>query len=214
MQNLIIMILKIGSGTLFILLIIISPVAAHVHLLNPNGGETYNPGEIIQIEWQEVIRHETLNWDILFSSDGGISWDTVKSNIPLSSMNYSWELPGISTQTGRIKIVQDNVYEDYEDISDDFNISSVTGAFKPEKYEELKIYPNPITEYSLIEFDNPGKDPYNFTLYNSHGQLVRTLLNIRTNRIPLDPKNLPDGIYFFQLSSITELYLSGKFIIK
>ena len=96
------MILKIGSVTLFIILIIISPVAAHVHLLNPNGGETYSAGEIIQIEWQEVIKHETLNWDILFSSDGGISWDTVKSNIPLSSMNYSWELPGISTQTGRI----------------------------------------------------------------------------------------------------------------
>ena len=116
------MILKIGSVTLFILLIIISPVAAHVHLLNPNGGETYNPGEIIPIDWQEVIKHETLNW----ASDGGISWDTVKSNIPLSSMNYSWELPGISTQTGRIKIVQDNVNEDYEDISEDFNVLKPT----------------------------------------------------------------------------------------
>ena len=64
---------------------------AHVDLLNLNGGEACNPGQIIQIEWQEVLRHEFLNWEILFSNDGDISWDTVKSNIPLNTMNYSWE---------------------------------------------------------------------------------------------------------------------------
>lgn len=200
--------------TLLLKFIIISPIIAHVNLLNPNGGETYDPGQIIQIEWQEVLQHDGLNWDILFSDDGGMSWDTVKSNIPLATMNYSWELPDISTQTGRIKIIQDNVDADYEDESEDFIISSVTGINQPNEYKEVKIYPNPITDYSLIEFDNPGNISYTLLLYNSQGQLLWTLKDIKTNRIPLEIKDLSTGIYFFQLNSNTELYSVGNFIIQ
>jgi len=187
---------------------------AHVDLLNPNGGETYNPGQIIQIEWQEVLRHEPLNWDILFSSDGGVSWDTVKSNIPISTMNYSWELPNIVTLAGRIKIVQDNVDVDYEDISDDFVISSVTVLNQPNEVKKVKVYPNPITDFSLIEIENPGNSSHTITVYNSRGQPIRTLQDIKTNRIPLELGNLSKGIYFFQLNSNTELYMKGNFIIQ
>lgn len=202
------------SVTLFILLITISPIMAHVDLLNPNGGETYNPGQIIQIEWQEVLRHEPLNWDILFSSDGGVSWDTVKSNIPISTMNYSWELPNIVTLAGRIKIVQDNVDVDYEDISDDFVISSVTGLNQRNEVKKVKVYPNPITDFSLIEIENPGNNSHTITVYNSRGQPIRSLQDIKTNRIPLEPRNLSKGIYFFQLNSKTELYFKGNFIVQ
>ena len=187
---------------------------AHVDLLNPNGGETYNPGQIIQIEWQEVLKHEPLNWDILFSSDGGVSWDTVKSNIPISTMNYSWELPNIVTLAGRIKIVQDNADVDYEDISDDFVISSVTGLNQPNEVKKVKVYPNPITDFSLIEIENPGNNSYTITVYNSRGQPIRTLQDIKTNRIPLELGNLSKGIYFFQLNSKTELYFKGNFIVQ
>jgi len=210
----IIMLLLRSSITFLILLVIISPITAHVNLLSPNGGETYNPGQIIQIEWREVLRHETLNWDILFSSDGGVNWDTVKSNIPLATMSYAWELPDFGTSEGRIKIVQDNVDADYEDISDDFIISSVTGLNQPNEVKKVKVYPNPITDFSLIEFENPGNNSYTFTLYDIRGQQLRTLKDIKTNKILLDLKDLSKGIYFFQLNSNTEPYSKGNFIVQ
>ncbi len=208
------MFLRRSSIVFLFLLIIISPIAAHVDLLSPNGGETYNPGQIILIEWQEVIRHESLDWDILFSSDGGFSWDTVKSNIPITTMNYSWELPNIITLVARIKIVQDNVDADYVDISDDFVISSVTGFSQPGEVNNVKIYPNPITDFSLIEFENPGNNSYTFTLYNMKGQQLRILKDIKSNRILLELKDLSIGIYFFQLNSNSELYSRGNFIVQ
>lgn len=211
---LIIMFLQRISVTLFILLITISPLIAHVYLINPNGGETYDPGQIIQIEWQEVIKHDILNWDILFSPDGGVSWDTVKSNIPMATMNYSWEIPYISTSEGRIKIVQDNVYEDYEDVSGDFEISSVTGIKPQNENRKVNIYPNPVTEYSLIEFDNEENKTYAFTLYNINGQKIRKISDIRTNRIELEITDLSRGIYFFHLNSDTGSYFKGNFIVQ
>ena len=208
------MFLKRISVTLFIFLITISPLIAHVYLINPKGGETYDPGQIIQIEWQEVIKHDFLNWDILFSPDGGVSWDTVKSNIPLATMNYFWELPNISTSEGRIKIVQNNIDEDYEDVSGDFEISSVTGIKPQNENRKFNIYPNPVTKYSLIEFDNESNKTYAFTIYNIKGQKVRTIRDIRTNRIQLEIKDLTCGIYFFHLNSETGLYFKGNFIIQ
>jgi len=208
------MFLNRSSITFLFLLVIISPIAAHVDLLSPNGGETYNPGQIINIEWQEVLRHESLNWDILFSSDGGVNWDTVKSNIPLATMNYSWELPNITTLVGRIKIVQDNADADYEDISDDFVISSVTGFNQAHELNKVKIYPNPITDFSFIEFENPDNNSYTFTLYNMKGQQLRILKDIKTNRILLELKDLSKGIYFFQLNSDALSYSKGNFIVQ
>jgi hypothetical protein len=129
-------------------------------------------------------------------------------------MNYSWELPNITTLLGRIKIVQDNVEADYEDISDDFVISSVTGFNQPDELNKVKIYPNPIIDFSFIEFENPDNNSYTFTLYNIRGQQLRILKDIKTNRIILELKDLSKGIYFFQLNSNTVLYSNGNFIVQ
>lgn len=203
------------SSVIFILLLlIISPLKAHVDLQNPSGGEIFIPGQIVNIEWEEVLRHNSLNWDILFSKDGGVSWDTVKSNIPISTMNYAWELPYIVTQTGRIKVIQDNVEEDYEDVSEDFTISSVTGIDQQIEAERVKIYPNPISNLSYLEFDNPENYFHTLTLYNSRGQLVRIFKEIKTNRFQLDLKELSSGIYFYQLNSDKKLHSSGSLIVQ
>lgn len=203
------------SLVIFIILIpIISPIWAHVNLLNPKGGETFIPGQLVNIEWVEVLSHNSLNWDLLFSNDDCVTWDTITSNIPISTMNYTWELPNIATQTGRIKVVQDNVEEDYEDVSENFIISSVTDIDWEKEIIKAKIYPNPITEFSIIEFENPGNNSHSLTLYNSKGHIIRRIKEIKTNRIQLDLMDLSKGIYFFQLNSGTDLVSSESFIVQ
>jgi hypothetical protein len=89
----------------------------HVDMINPMGGETYHPGDEVKVEWEETQSHNTLNWDLLFSMDGGLSWDTVKADITLESHSYQWTVPETTTVQGQIRIVQDNVNDDYKGTS-------------------------------------------------------------------------------------------------
>lgn len=53
-------------------------LAAHVELNTPEGGETYYSGDMVTIIWTETVSHKTLDWDLLFSNDGGQTWISLK----------------------------------------------------------------------------------------------------------------------------------------
>ena len=110
----------------FIFLILLisnsSKVLAHVGLDYPVGGETFIQGQTITIAWHIVAFHQQLNWDLYFSEDGGDTWQPIQLNIPVDTQTYHWVVPAIETSLGRIRIYQDNVEQDYLDISADFSI--------------------------------------------------------------------------------------------
>ena len=43
---------------------------AHVGLDSPNGGETLTAGSTFQIEWNPTAPHDTINWDLWYSTQG------------------------------------------------------------------------------------------------------------------------------------------------
>jgi hypothetical protein len=204
------------NNTLLLLLVlfVMFESKAHVNLLNPKGGESFNPGDIVTIQWEEVLQHNTLNWDLLISIDGGITWDTLRSNIPVATLSYTWLVPKIPTMEGRIKVVQDNVDNDYEGISEDFTISFITSLGKEFESIEFNMYPNPITDHSTLEFDNPEHNPHTLTIYDEQGRLVMTIREITTNKVSITRKNLISGIYLFQLSSKTGIRGVGRLVLK
>lgn len=206
--------IKKHSLLLLLFITVIFESKGHVDLLNPQGGETFNQGDIITIQWREVLQHNTLNWDLLFSSDGGITWNSIGIDIDANSLSYNWIIPEIPTMEGRIKIVQDNVDNDYEDISEDFTISSITSLRKEIESIDFNMYPNPFTNYTTLEFDNPDHIPHILTFYDAQGRLVRTISDIKTNTVILARKNLMSGLYFFQLSSDAEIRVVGKLAIE
>ncbi len=83
----------------------ISDAASTVELLNltsPNGGEGWNAGATKNITWNAS---NISNIDILFSQDGGTTWDTLASNVNSASGSYSWNIPSsISTETAIVKL--------------------------------------------------------------------------------------------------------------
>ena len=202
------------KNIIFLLMLITFQSEAHVHLINPRGGENFTPGDQVIIEWEEVQRHESLNWDILFSKDEGITWDTVKSNIPVNIMSYYWIVPEMGTTKGQIKIVQDNVYEDYEAISENFTISSITGIDTPVETENTYVYPNPLINFGVIRFQNPDYEPITLTLFDRNGQIVKIYTDIRENQIFFERRNLNSGLYIFQLSRNSRIQSSGKLILE
>lgn len=95
---------------------------AHVALDYPQGGETFIVGETITIQWHIVAAHATLNWDLYFSVDSGETWDTLQLDIPTSQLSYAWEVPDSLTTHARIRVIQDNEAQNYQDESMDFTI--------------------------------------------------------------------------------------------
>ena len=187
---------------------------AHVDLINPSGGETYYSGETVNVEWQEVISHSTLNWDLLFSGDGGSTWDTLQVDIPLEIHSYQWVVPTTPTIQGQIKIVQDNVDTDYEGISQNFIISSISGIIEPLKSNIISVYPNPLTDFTTLEFENLTRESHTLTLYDTQGQLVRTISNITSDKLIIRRKNLTSGLYILQLRNDKEVRANGKLAIN
>ena len=101
------------------------PSKAHVGLDFPVGGEVFFAGNTINIQWTEIVPHNTENWDLLYSDDNGISWDTIFKDLPTATLNIDWQLPLEITGQGVIKVIQDNTGQDYEDMSSAFSIESL-----------------------------------------------------------------------------------------
>jgi len=100
------------------------PIYGHVTLITPKSGEVLKAGEETLIEWEETIPHETQNWDILFSTDGGQNWDTLQADIDKNAASYTWIIPNNITEKAKIQVVQDNPGMDYYGISGAFTIEN------------------------------------------------------------------------------------------
>ena len=129
-----------------------SSIKAHVALDYPVGGETFIVGQTITIEWHIVAPHEQLNWDLFYSMDGGDTWDTIQLDIPTSNLSYEWVIPNNLTSIAQIQIFQDNVGQNYLDVSMDFTIAPNTSPPSLDApANNLEIECNTSTQQAIIE---------------------------------------------------------------
>jgi hypothetical protein len=77
-------------------------------------------------------------------------------------------------------------------------VDRITGA--DEFYlRNLKIYPNPFSESTTIEFSNPKHSNYCLSLYNILGKKVLEIDNVTSDKIILKRGTLKSGIYLVEL---------------
>lgn len=119
---------KCFAATIVLVLMFSANLKAHVELDYPVGGETFVHNQTVTIQWHVAVPHPQLNWDLFYSVDGGVTWDTIQMNIPTDVLSYSWVVPAIETNQARIRIFQDNEDQDYLDISMDFSLVPSTMA--------------------------------------------------------------------------------------
>ncbi len=209
-----ILLLLFGMCTMF-------QAAAHVDLKKPIGTETFNSGDLVLVEWQILISHTLENWDLYFSEDGGNTWIELQMDIPSTGaetgtiVTYEWIVPELETSQARIKIVMDNEGVDYSDVSEDFTITAAASGISEQVIEDqIKIYPNPFTDFTTIVFENAENEDHILTIYDSRGRLVRTITKIKTDKVIVSGEDLLGGLYFFQLCNNREACLTGKLIIE
>lgn len=100
------------------------PVAAHVILESPNGGEIIESGSMFIIQWRVLIQHDTLNWDLLLSTESvSGTYVPIALDLPVgdgstgSIHTYEWTVPDINADQAWVRIIQDNSATDYQDSS-------------------------------------------------------------------------------------------------
>ena len=75
----------------------------------------------------------------------------------------------------------------------------------PKSFSLSQNYPNPFNPRTTIEFSLPKRAFVNLTIYNTLGQVVKTLVSSEmefgTHRIIWKANNIPSGIYFYRLTA-------------
>ncbi|TDI71706.1 MAG: T9SS type A sorting domain-containing protein [Bacteroidetes bacterium] len=191
--------------TIFLISILCSHSSfAHIKLLDPQGGESFVPGEVIIISWEEEQTHMAIDFDLYFSSDGGETWEEIAS-LNVDRLEYTWTVPDIETEQGKIRVIQDNEDMDYIDISPNFRISkteivtAIEDSRDPAPFEILSNYPNPFQSLTTIEFTLPQYSHVSLEVYNLQGAKVATLtdevLSAGTYATPWNATGNRPGLY-------------------
>ena len=90
-------------------------------------------------------------------------------------------------------------------------IDNATQVFRPNV--EMKVYPNPATEFAIFELKNVEKEQFVFKLFTAAGQLQR-VNNFVDNEYYFYRNGLVEGLYFYQIESGGELLVTGKLVLK
>jgi hypothetical protein len=78
----------------------------------------------------------------------------------------------------------------------------------------VKVYPNPFTESTIITFDNSFFEKNTLKIFNTNGQLVKELRNITGNILTIERDKMCRGIYYFQLMNDRRQIGNGKLVIE
>lgn len=102
------------------------------------------------------------------------------------------------------------------------NNSSIADEIIPTQFFLSQNYPNPFNEKTAIKYCVPLKTKVHIAIYNTHGEMIRVLVNeiknpgtyevefatCHSSESDDSERNLPDGYYFYKM--ITEEFSSEK----
>jgi hypothetical protein len=189
---------------------------AHVKLEYPNGGEVFSVYETITISWTITIDHGDCNWDLLFSTNAGATWDTIVKNIPKTTYSYNWSTGNNLTTEGQIRIVQDNTsYVNIWDDSDNFTISLTAGIIDDQISKDILTidppYPNPGSGAVKLSFSISKSSNVTIEMFDHLGRKLETLMDKHlpagNHKITWDPERVESGYYFcrFTMGAHTQI---------
>ena len=93
-----------------------------------------------------------------------------------------------------------------------FFVKEITGIENnfPSK---IKLFPNPVADVSILEFENKKNELIELHIYNTLGSLVQRKYT-NENVIKIYRNDFKKGIYFYKLTNKNKILKSSKFIIK
>jgi hypothetical protein len=80
--------------------------------------------------------------------------------------------------------------------------------------DQVKVYPNPCSDFCQINFANPYLKNHSILVYNIAGELVEQIDNITSYSVDLNNAGKPAGMYFFRLICEDTETASGRFVVE
>lgn len=165
----------------------------------PNANFTYvdNTNLVIDFSAPANAVGSTYVWD--FGDGFNETGNANTSHFYLTGGTYDVQLIvtnscGADTTTLTINIIYSAGINDYE-------ILPVTVA------------PNPFGQQTTLSFANDEHAEFELNIYNLHGQLVRTIPSIISNKVVVERSNLSAGTYIFELKS-NRLRSLGRLVVE
>lgn len=139
---------------------------------------------------------------------------TGKSN-GWEQFGYFWNYPPTDTLLLKFKFASDNIQTNKEGWMIDsllFTYNLGIGINETSK-SNYHFSPNPFNDQTTLSFPSVS-DKTTFTLYNTNGQLVKTIDNITGRQLTIHRDNLATGLYYFMLRTKDNIIATGKLMTR
>lgn len=162
----------------------------------------------------------TLDWSLNFdyATDAIIGTDDVYKKYSLTTQTYS----DCNSFTWDNIFVEGETWVNHSPASYDLTTlkyykgvcTSQFGRMPSELEPKSHLYPNPSSAAVTLHLeDNISISNATLTIYDLEGNIVSKITNINSNDISIDRNSKTKGMYFFQLTDVSGIILSGKFIV-
>ena len=149
---------------------------------------------------------DSVNVD--YSTDNGMSWNNIASNIPADSGAFNWSVPALPPGTVEYRITESGVLDSgYSFISQAIPVSggvtAVKGGPLPNTFSLSDNYPNPFNPSTTIHFSLKVASDVTLDVFNVIGQKVLEQpmgqLNAGGHSTTLKMQQFTSGVYFYRL---------------
>jgi hypothetical protein len=158
----------------------------------------------VNISWKTASETNNCGINIERKSINDLQWSTLSfvkgSGNSLTLKQYSYIDKNINSGkfNYRLKQIDENGSFKYSDIITVNNSAPIT-------FSLVQNYPNPFNPGTIISYSLPIASNIKLTIFNTLGQIVKTLENCYKNpgnySISFNASNLPGGIYFYKLEA-------------
>ena len=167
-------------------------------LLEPNAGSVWEKAKTVKVKWTSVDVDSVF---IFFSSDSLKTKENIGSAIAADRDSFSF-VYSQTLKSSKGKVIIMDPISGKGDTSEYFNLIGSSSLYEPFSDENIRVYPNPVTEGKVkIEVGKKGGD-CQLILMNLLGiKLVQ--LNFR-DEITLDLSSYPAGVYYLCIVNNSE----------
>ena len=175
----------------------------------PHFSNQFNPGEVIYLAayFQDQMANEAYNYSII-SPDGLVVSNWSHSSTETFNLSYwywTWT-PNDNAPLGiwTFQIERNGLIREHQ-----FNYGDVQTSIDNEIDNDIKIYPNPVTNNISISGDLLNVDE--ITIFNNLGKKLFQTKDISPE---INVASFPNGIYFVRLKSTKNIESINKIIIQ
>jgi len=143
--------------------------------------------------------------DVLFSIDGGLTYDIIVANDIQNTGTASILVPTVNTTTGRFMLISsNNIFMDINDGVITIEGSLATNNFA---FNNLTVWPNPTNGRVQLSFTPLSDQNIGITLYDLNGRSIDSqyfVPNASIFEYTFDYSGLTNGVYFLKITNGNE----------